>query len=297
MQIITILALLVKSCLWLPFRSFLMSLGTTLWLTLALSWPTAAAGSTGSTRMLGLSVSDRVALGGQLSIDTEGGQLHLSNQEGIPLLSVGPTSPPRADCAGLFCRAATIEDREAWPITVDIGALWVNGSIEAGELDVTSSPLPQWTLVATDLFSSPPRGWSTNLTSTCGGPNKILGGYCRLAATPIDKRFERLPRHNFVRVLARFYFIDGWERAGAWMMLDETTAWTHQHTAGAQRQGRAVRSVCGREDAPDRIGVLVDVMQPHAAATLTVGFGTTGLDGADPCLVSYGVQAVEVYVR
>ena len=69
------------------------------------------------------------------------------------------------------------------------------------------------------------------------------------------------------------------------------------NTAGAQRQGRAVRSVCGREDAPDRIGVLIDVVQPHAAATLTVGFGTTGLDGADPCLVSYGVQAVEVYVR
>ena len=81
------------------------------------------------------------------------------------------------------------------------------------------------------------------------------------------------------------------------MMLDETTAWTHQHTASAQRQGRPVRSVCGREDAPDRVGVLIDVVQPHAATTLAVGFGTTGLDGADPCFVSYGVQAVEVYVR
>lgn len=268
-------------------------------LALALSWPPTAAAVTGATRMLGLSVSDRIALGRQLSIDTQGGQLHLSNQEGIPLLSVGPTSPPQADCAGLFCRAATIaEDREApRPITVDLGALWVNGSIEVAELDVTSSPLPQWTLVATDLFSSPPKGWSTNLTSTCGGPNKILGGYCRLAATPIDKRFERLPAHNFVRVLARFYFIDQWERASAWMMLDETTAWTHQHSAGAQRQGRAVRSVCGRDDSPDRVGVLIDVVQPHAATMLTVGFGTNGLHGADPCLVSYGVQAVEVYVR
>ena len=57
------------------------------------------------------------------------------------------------------------------------------------------------------------------------------------------------------------------------------------------------RSICGREDTPDRVGVLIDVVQPHATAELTVGFGTQGLDGADPCLVSYGVQSISLYVR
>ena len=59
---------------------------------------------------------------------------------------------------------------------------------------------------------------------------------------------------------------------------------------------RAV-SVCGREDVPDTIGTLIDVTRPHFAPSLTVTFGTHGMHGADPCDVSYGVQAVSVYVK
>ena len=232
--------------------------------------------------VMGLRVADRIDLGNrEWSFTAPAGSLHLS-REGTPLFSVGGVSREAGSAGGEFA--------------VEIpGRLSVNGSVVAAELDVISSPLPQWTLVSSELFNTPPVGWSVNLTSTCGGPHKILGGHCRLAATPIDKHYTGLPPHRTVRVQARFAFIDRWERASAWMMLDRATVWTQQHAACASCAG--ARSICGRDDAPDRVGVLIDVTQPHAAAELTVGFGTQGLDGADPCLVSYGVQGVSIYVR
>ena len=241
----------------------------------------------GDSKMLpvmGLRVADRIDLGHrEWSFTAPSGSLHLS-REGTPLFSV--------EAGGASYEAGAAGSEFAVEIP---GRLSVNGSVEAAELDVISSPLPQWTLVASDLFNTPPIGWSINLTSTCGGPHKILGGHCRLAATPIDKRYGGLPPHRTVRVQARFAFIDAWERASAWMMLDRATVWTQQHAACASCVG--ARSICGREEAPDRVGVLIDAVQPHAATELTVGFGTQGLDGADPCLVSYGVQAVSIYVR
>jgi len=243
--------------------------------------------------VMGLRVADRIDIGSDdWSFTAPAGSLHLS-REGTTLFSVEPggaTGHEAGEGGGEFA--------------VEVpGRLSINGGVDAAELDVVSSPLPQWTLVASDLFNTPPSGWSSNLTSTCGGPHKMLGGHCRLAATPIDKRFGRLPPHRAVRVQARFAFIDEWERASAWMMLDRATVWVQQHTAAVCAGGGTgaacpgARSICGREDTPDRVGVLIDVVQPHAAAELTVGFGTQGLDGSDPCLVSYGVQAVSIFIR
>jgi len=56
-------------------------------------------------------------------------------------------------------------------------------------------------------------------------------------------------------------------------------------------------SFCGRPDVPDMLGVLIDVTHAHTASQLTLTFGTFGLQGADPCTVSYGVQGVSIYVR
>jgi hypothetical protein len=246
--------------------------------------------------MMSLSVSDRIEIGNRRwSITTPEGSLRLS-RDGTPLVTVDARG--RLGLEGARSMAQSQLEAAAG-ISVELpGSLRVNGSVSAAALDVISSPLPQWTLVASDLFSSPPRGWSANLTSTCGGPHKILGGHCRLAATPIDKVYDGLPPHRHLRVQARFYFIDAWERASAWMMIDRATVWTQQHAAcpgGACPKG--ARSVCGRDDTPDRVGVLIDIAHPHDAAALTLGFGTQGLDGADPCLVSYGVQGVSLYVR
>jgi hypothetical protein len=186
----------------------------------------------------------------------------------------------------------------ALPTLRTLGNLHVNGSLHAGgELSADSTnELAQWSLVASDLFSEPVSGWSSNLTSTCGGPARILGGYCRLAGTPVDKTFERLPAHRAVRIMARYYFIDAWDSMVGTMRLDRDVVWTQQHTACPGGACRAV-SVCGREDVPDTIGTLIDVTRPHLSPKLTVTFGTHGMHGADPCDVSYGVQAVSVYVK
>ena len=153
------------------------------------------------------------------------------------------------------------------------------------------------TATAPPHHTPPPTFRSSNLTSTCGGPSRILGGYCRLAGTPVDKTFERLPAHRAVRIMARYYFIDAWEAMVGTMRLDRDVVWTQQHTACPGGACRAV-SVCGREDVPDTIGTLIDTgTRPHTASSLTVTFGTHGMHGADPCDVSYGVQAVSVYVK
>ena len=163
--------------------------------------------------LMAIRVADRIDLGHrEWSFTAPAESLRIS-REGTPLFSVeaGVATSHKAGAAG-------------GEFTVEIpGRLSVNGSVHAAELDVISSPLPQWTLVASDLFNTPPIGWSVNLTSTCGEPLKILGGHCRLAATPIDKRYGELPPHRTVRVQARFAFIDAWDRASAWMMLDRAT--------------------------------------------------------------------------
>ena len=96
--------------------------------------------------------------------------------------------------------------------------------------------------------------------------------------------------------MARYYFIDAWEAMVGTMRLDRDVVWTQQHTACPGGACRAV-SVCGREDVPDTIGTLIDVTRPHTSPSLTITFGTHGMHGADPCDVSYGVQAVSVYVK
>ena len=49
----------------------------------------------------------------------------------------------------------------------------------------------------------------------------------RLQQGAIANYFSIWTAHH-VRVQARFFFIDAWDRASAWMMLDRTTAWTQQ---------------------------------------------------------------------
>jgi len=185
-------------------------------------------------------------------------------------------------------------------ITVQ-GDLHVNGTLDAGLLDADSSvTTPQWRLAAHDTFEDGVRGWSANVSSTCGGPHRILGGHCRLAGAPVDKVFANLPPHQSVRVEARFYFIDEWRGQVGWMMLDQTSVWAQQHAICSPEPSRPCpppRSICGRPDVADTVGVLIDVVHRHSRSELTVTFGTQGLQGTDPCEVAYGVQAVAVYVR
>jgi hypothetical protein len=211
-------------------------------------------------------------------------------------------------------------------LTIDVaGPLWVKGDLSATSLDVdVTNDSSQWVLVAHDTFELGAAGWSLNFTAPCGGPHRILGGPCRAAGAHTEKRYD-LPHHRYVRVEARYYFIDEWRGYVGWMMLDQGTAWTEQHHAtctraaasapapaaapaaasvasahndsSAPRECPRALSGCGDPAWADRVGVLIDATRPHTSPVLRVAFGTHGMQAVDPCDASYGVQAVSVYVR
>jgi len=180
------------------------------------------------------------------------------------------------------------------------GSLSVNGTLYADDMDVDSSnDLSQWALIYHDMFHENTAGWSTNFTSTCGSPFKILGGHCKLSKAEVQKSYDKLPSHKAVRVVARYYFIDDWDDYTGYMKMDGKYLWTQEY-AHCKMPFRLLctksKSICGKEDDPDKIGHLIDVAHPHTEDSVEVTFGST-MEYVDPCDCSYGVQGVSIYVR
>lgn len=180
------------------------------------------------------------------------------------------------------------------------GDLSVNGTLYADDMDVDAeNDLAQWSLIYHDMFHENNCGWDTNFTSTCGSTHKILGGHCKMANNEVQKNYAKLPSHKQVRVVARYYFIDDWDDYTGYAKIDGKTIWTEEYTWCRQMftflcvKGK---SVCGKEDYPDKIGRLIDVAMPHDSDDVTVTFGST-MSSVDPCEASYGLQGVSVYVR
>jgi len=180
------------------------------------------------------------------------------------------------------------------------GDLYVVGTLFADDMDVDSeNDMAQWSLIYLDLFHETTAGWSLNYTSTCGSPYKILGGHCKTASQELSKTFDKLPEHKQVKVQANYYFIDNWDDDTGWMKIDGAWAWTEEYTWCRQTflmlctKGK---SICGKEEYPDKIGRMIDAAALHTADAVTVTFGTT-FDYADACEASYGVNAVTIWIR
>lgn len=158
----------------------------------------------------------------------------------------------------------------------------------------------QWQLVYSDDFSSQMgAGWSRSEVSQCAGVY-MLGGFCKFSRGEVNKTFAGLPPHKQIKIVASYHFIDRWIGETGYMKLNVgtnncgVTVWSEQH---AQQEAKNGVSLCGDAGTPEgKFSVPVDVTVPHSRDSITVTFGST-MDAADPCDESWGISAVEIYIR
>jgi len=176
-----------------------------------------------------------------------------------------------------------------------------SGRVEAMALNALSSisvrGVQQWQLVYADDFSTAGTGWSREEVSQCGGVF-MLGGYCKFSAGEVNKTFSGLPPHKQLRVVAKFHFIDRWIGETGYMKLDigahdcEVPVWSEQH----KEDDANGLSLCGAGTPDGKFAVPVEVTVPHSKASVSVTFGST-IGDTDSCDESWGISAVEIYVR
>lgn len=68
--------------------------------------------------------------------------------------------------------------------------------------------------------------------------------------------------------------------------------WTEKHT----QESDAGVNVCGGTTPDDKFSSLIDVVLPHSAASIKLGFGST-MTIDDPMDASWGISALELYVK
>ena len=127
--------------------------------------------------------------------------------------------------------------------------------------------------------------------SKCVG-NHFLGGHCKASSHTLSKIFDSLPPHTEVRVKARFHFIDKWNGENAYLKVDGGYAWLASHKTA---KGKGVH-MCGSDDVKEsKFGVPIDIMETHSASKLELKFGSEL--NVDPCVGSFGVDDIEIFVR
>jgi len=160
----------------------------------------------------------------------------------------------------------------------------------------------QWALAALETFGdqTPAKaGWfageSANPTIKCSGL-EILTGPTGAAKVPnldsFSKHYEKLPKHNQVRIQATVHFIDDWQGETAYLKIDNHIVWTDSHD---QRASRGQFNVCGNKHYPEsKFTVPIDVTIPHRGSKLKISFGTT-LDKT--AIAQFGLSTLSLSLR
>lgn len=77
--------------------------------------------------------------------------------------------------------------------------------------DVIVDGVRQWRMLSHEDFSNGADGWApATATSACGSKDQLLGGHCNLGRGEVSKRFEGLPAHTQIKLVARVHFLDSW---------------------------------------------------------------------------------------
>lgn len=155
----------------------------------------------------------------------------------------------------------------------------------------------QWKLLIHENYWSEPYGWTNNSISTCGGVN-MLGGYGILAGGEILKEFTDIPKHNHIRIIASYHFIDAWSGETGFMRVNAGKdnnleyVWTERHDFS---KGANVTSICGAKYPENKLTSPIDLTFPHDQKSLVVSFGST-LD-QDPFENSFGISNLQIYIK
>eukprot|EP00298_Acanthocystis_sp_HF-20_P002021 c12492_g1_i1.p1 GENE.c12492_g1_i1~~c12492_g1_i1.p1 ORF type:complete len:267 (-),score=99.30 c12492_g1_i1:27-827(-) len=171
------------------------------------------------------------------------------------------------------------------------GALSTNGSVSASSF--IQADVRQWALKYHDDFEGQTLGWSTNLTSSCDGNDHHLAGHCNQVQNEVKKVFSNLGEHKFIRLQARYHFLDSWEGETAFAKIGDRIVWSDVNDVRGIHPNTL--NACGGEHPDTKISVPIDVTIPHTAETISISFGST-LD-EHPCNESFGIDDVMISVR
>lgn len=200
----------------------------------------------------------------------------------------------------------TMNNLETVAISSPTGVLHVNGELSLGASPLSSNgtvraasfiqqDVKQWALAYHDDFEQEnSAGWNTNHTSSCDGVDHHLAGHCKeLENGAVKKTFDNLPEHKYIRLQARYHFLDSWEGEAAFAKIGDRTVWTDTNDVRGVH-GDAL-NLCGAEFADLKFSIPIDVTIPHSGSDVTVTFGSS-LD-EHPCNESFGVDDVMILVR
>jgi len=197
---------------------------------------------------------------------------------------------------------ATFTNLETVAISSPTGTLRVSGELSLGSAATNGTvsassfiqqDMKQWSLVYHDDFEQNTDGWSTNKTSSCDGVDHHLAGHCNEVDGEVTKTFDGLAEHKFVRIQARYHFLDSWEGETAFAKVDGRIMWTDTNDVRGMHPNSI--NACGGEHPDTKLSVPLVIVVPHQGPSITLTFGST-LD-EHPCNESFGVDDVMVLVR
>jgi hypothetical protein len=197
---------------------------------------------------------------------------------------------------------ATLNTIEVVAISSSSGTLHIAGELALGDIAVngTSSAtsffqqdVRQWALRYHEDFESDVKGWNVNATSSCDGNDHHLGGHCNQVGEEVTKTFTNLGEHKFLRLQARYHFLDSWEGESAFAKIEGRNVWLDVNDVRGMHPNTL--NACGGEHPDMKMSVPIDVTIPHTADSVVVSFGST-LD-EHPCNESFGVDDVMISVR
>ncbi len=157
--------------------------------------------------------------------------------------------------------------------------------------------IPQWKLVVEENFSGVAVGWTNNTITECGGV-RMLGGYCQFGGGEVFKVFNNLPSHSNLRIQATYHFIDAWDTESGFMRANNGKdgemqyLWIERYSAFIGNHGI---NVCGGRWPEGKFAAPIDVVIPHKAESIKIGFGAS--IEQDPCDESFGVSGIRIYIK
>eukprot|EP00299_Pterocystis_sp_00344_P002641 c1297_g1_i1.p1 GENE.c1297_g1_i1~~c1297_g1_i1.p1 ORF type:complete len:264 (-),score=57.15 c1297_g1_i1:84-875(-) len=202
----------------------------------------------------------------------------------------------------LTANKAILTTLEAVAISSPTGVLHVAGELSLGDVSVNGTvsatsfiqqDVRQWALAAHDDFEGEVKGWNTDKTNSCDGVDHHIGGHCNEVDKEVKKVFTGLAEHKFLRLQARFHFLDSWEGEQAFAKLGDRVVWTDTNDVRGMHPNSL--NICGGDHPDLKMSVPIDVTIPHTGDSVSVSFGST-LD-EHPCNESFGVDDVMISLR
>jgi len=213
--------------------------------------------------------------------------------------SVSVTHGVTADSITLGTASVTI--LQTMSISSPTGVVIVNGSL-ASDSSISSSgamsayafiqnDVRQWAVTHHEDFEQDVAGWSSNAVGSCDGVDHHPGGHCNNVNGELKKTFANLGEHTYVRVQARYHFLDSWEGETAFAKIGDRVVWTDTNDIRGMFDAK---SICGGDHPDTKFSVPIDVTIRHTGDSVDVSFGST-LD-ENPCNESFGIDDVMISV-